>query len=41
MLWEDSGIGAGAKKTISSGLAGGLAKKLEPVFETLGAGKAQ
>ncbi len=41
VLWEDSGIGAGGKKTISSGLSAGLAKKLDPVFQVLGAQRKQ
>lgn len=41
VLWEDSGIGAGGTKTITSGLTGGLAKKLEPVFQVLGETKAK
>lgn len=37
VLWEDSGIGAGKAKSVSQGLAQGLARKLEPVFEVLAA----
>ena len=39
VLWEDSGIGAGDVGVISGGLSQGLAQKLVPVIETLGAGR--
>ncbi len=39
VIWEDSGLGAGDAATIRDGLSAGLAQKLTPVFEALGAGK--
>ncbi|PLX37444.1 MAG: hypothetical protein C0606_03825 [Hyphomicrobiales bacterium] len=41
VIWEDSGIGAGPAKKITAALAAGIAEKLEPVFETLGEGRAE
>jgi hypothetical protein len=36
VVWEDSGIGAGRRKTITQGLADGLAQKTEKVIKALG-----